>query len=66
MKRRKYKKRITKKIKKRRIKKYRQIGKSVLKYDRRFKAKKPGKRKSSTGNIYYEYRTNRSDIGRWI
>ena len=26
------------------------------------KAKKPGKRKSKRGNIYYEYRKNRSDM----
>lgn len=30
--------------------------------DKIFKALKPGKRVSKTGNIYYEYRINRSDI----
>ena len=33
-----------------------------LKRDKLIKAKLPGKRKSKTGKIYYEYRKNRSDI----
>jgi len=46
---------------------YRQIGKSNVRYDKRQKAKKPGKRKSSSGKVYYEYRKNRSDMpGRLI
>jgi len=34
--------------------------------DLMFQAKKPGKRRSESGNIYYEYRRNRSDKGKWI
>jgi len=40
----------------------RQVGKSNLKIDKRIKAKAPGKRMSKSGNIYYEYRKNRSDV----
>ena len=39
-----------------------QIGKSVMKLDKQRKAKAPGKRRSSTGNVYYEYRKNRTDV----
>jgi hypothetical protein len=39
-----------------------QTGTSNLIYDKRKKAKAPGKRKSASGNTYYEYRRNRSDI----
>jgi len=39
----------------------RQIGKSNMLLDLRFSAKKPGKRISKKGNVYYEYRSNRSD-----
>ena len=35
-------------------------------YDRRYQAKKPGKRKSKSGNIYYENRENRIDRGRLL
>jgi hypothetical protein len=31
-------------------------------WDKRYKAMKPGKRISKNGNIYWEYRINRSDI----
>lgn len=31
------------------------------KRDKSLKAKRPGKRVSASGNIYYEYRKNRSD-----
>lgn len=41
---------------------YHQTGKSYINYDRFFKAKPPGKRKSKSGNIYYERRKNRSDV----
>lgn len=34
------------------------------KQDKQRKAKHPGKRTSSEGNIFYEYRTNRSDKNR--
>jgi len=40
----------------------RQIGKSDKIWDLRFKALPPGKRISKTGKVYYERRTNRSDI----
>ena len=38
------------------------VGSSNLKWDKRYKAMKPGKRISKKGNIYWEYRINRSDI----
>jgi len=34
--------------------------------DKRYKAKKAGKRKSASGNTYYEYRENRSDKGKML
>jgi adenylate kinase len=37
-----------------------------LDYDKRFQAKKPGKRTSATGNTYYESRPNRSDRGKLL
>jgi hypothetical protein len=39
-----------------------QTGKTSRKIDKRIKAKAPGKRKSSSGATYYEYRRNRSDM----
>ena len=42
----------------------RQIGKSNRRVDKRIRALEPGKRISSAGNTYYEYRKNRSDINR--
>jgi hypothetical protein len=39
----------------------RQIGTSNRRIDRRFKAKKPGKRRTAWGSTYYEKRRNRSD-----
>ena len=35
-------------------------------YDKRYQAKKPGKRKSASGNTYYEKRPNRSDKGKLL
>ena len=35
-------------------------------YDKRYQAKKPGKRTSASGNTYYENRANRSDKGRLL
>jgi hypothetical protein len=35
-------------------------------YDKRYQAKKPGKRKSASGNTYYESRPNRSDKGKLL
>ena len=40
----------------------RQTGKTNRAFDVLYKAKLPGKRKSSGGNAYYEYRKNRSDL----
>jgi len=37
-----------------------------LDYDRRYQAKKPGKRTSASGNTYYESRPNRSDRGKLL
>ena len=39
---------------------------SGAKLDKRIKAKKPGKRVSKSGNVYYENRKNRSDINKWL
>ena len=39
-----------------------QTGKSNKKVDELREALKPGKRRSKKGNIYYEYRKNRSDL----
>jgi len=39
-----------------------QIGTSIKKIDIKRKALAPGKRISSTGKIYYEYRKSRSDV----
>ena len=43
-------------------KKISQIGKSNVAYDKRLRAKKPGKRISASGKVYYERRANRSDV----
>ena len=44
-----------------------QVGITNIKRDVERKALAPGKRRSKTGNIYYETRTNRSDkIGKKI
>lgn len=39
----------------------RQVGTSKKKRDKRLNALPPGKRLSRNGNVYYEYRKNRSD-----
>lgn len=39
-----------------------QLGKSVISIDKEIEAMLPGKRISAEGNIYYEYRKNRSDL----
>lgn len=41
---------------------YRQTGGSNKRNDSMRKAKAPGKRKSASGNVYYERRKNRSDV----
>lgn len=40
----------------------RQTGSSNMKIDKKLKAIAPGKRRSKKGNIYYEYRKNRTDV----
>ena len=40
----------------------RQTGKSNLTIDQKRKAMAPGKRRSASSRIYYEYRKNRSDV----
>ena len=45
---------------------YKQANSSNIIYDKRLQAKKPGKRTSAAGNIYYENRENRSDKGRLL
>jgi hypothetical protein len=52
------KKKIVKKVAKKKL--------SRIDYDKRYQAKKPGKRKSASGNTYYESRPNRSDKGRLL
>jgi len=37
-----------------------------IEYDKRYQAKKPGKRKSASGKTYYENRENRSDKGKLL
>ena len=39
-----------------------QVGKSIKSIDSKRKALAPGKRISSSGNVYYEYRKSRSDV----
>lgn len=47
-------------------KKKHQTGKTHLKQDRLYIAKKPGKKRSRSNKKYYEYRRNRTDMGRRI
>lgn len=47
----------------RQIKVYSKRGRAVhIRNDKRILAKKVGKRRSASGNIYYERRENRSDV----
>jgi hypothetical protein len=43
-----------------------QTGRSNKSRDRKYTAKAPGKRKSSSGKTYYERRANRSDRYKYI
>lgn len=43
-----------------------QRGKTNKRLDRKRKALKPGKRRSSRGKVYYERRKNRSDLKKRI
>lgn len=64
---------VKKKIAKKKIAKKKVAKKKVAKkkyglnpkLDKLYSAKKPGKRTSSSGNTYYEYRSNRSDKGKF-
>lgn len=59
-------KRVVKKAAPKRVTKKaapKQTGASVKKLDKLVQAKPVGKRKSSSGKVYYEYRANRSDKG---
>ena len=61
------KKKVAKKVVKKKVAK--KVAKKKLTrvdYDKRYQAKKPGKRKSASGNTYYEYRENRIDRGRLL
>jgi len=67
------KKKAAKKVAKKKIAKKKVAKKKVAKkkltridYDKRYSAKKPGKRKSATGKTYYENRANRSDKGKLL
>jgi len=66
------KKKIAKKVVRKVIKKKaapKKVAKKKLTsqdYDKRYQAKKPGKRTSASGNTYYENRANRSDKGKLL
>jgi len=47
-------------------KKPKQTGKTTIAIDKLLKAKKPGWRKSATGNWYFENRRNRSDVHKYL
>jgi len=52
------KKKVAKKVAKKKL--------TRVDYDKRYQAKKPGKRKSASGKTYYETRPNRSDKGKLL
>jgi hypothetical protein len=57
------KKKVAKKVVRKKVAKKKL---SRIDYDMRYQAKKPGKRKSASGNTYYENRANRSDKGKLL
>ena len=57
------KKKLAKKVAKKKVAKKKL---TRVDYDKRYQAKKPGKRKSTSGNTYYESRPNRSDKGKLL
>jgi len=57
------KKKVAKKVVRKKVAKKKL---SRIDYDKRYQAKKPGKRKSASGNTYYENRANRSDKGKLL
>lgn len=46
--------------------KYQTGRRKSIKADRKRRAKKPGKRISRTGRVYWETRRNRSDLYNWL
>jgi hypothetical protein len=42
------------------------VGKSFTGIDKKIQALKGGKRMSASGNIYYEVRRNRADVGKLL
>lgn len=44
----------------------RQTGSSVARFDVKLHALKPGKRVTPRGKVYYEFRRNRSDKGKFL
>ena len=57
------KKKVAKKVVRKKVAKKKL---TKIDYDKRFQADKPGKRKSASGNTYYENRPNRSDKGKLL
>jgi hypothetical protein len=57
------KKKLAKKVAKKKVAKKKL---TRIDYDKRYQAKKPGKRKSASGKTYYEKRANRSDTGKLL
>jgi hypothetical protein len=57
------KKKVAKKVVRKKVAKKKL---SRIDYDKLYQAKKPGKRKSASGNTYYENRANRSDKGKLL
>lgn len=43
-----------------------QTGESVKEWDKKLQAEVPGKRTSRNGKKYYEYRENRTDMGKGL
>jgi hypothetical protein len=57
------KKKVAKKVVRKKVAKKKL---TKIDYDKRYQANKPGKRKSASGNTYYENRPNRSDKGKLL
>jgi hypothetical protein len=62
------KKKVAKKVVRKKVAKKKVAKKKLTRidYDKRYQAKKPGKRKSASGKTYYEKRPNRSDKGKML
>jgi len=62
-------KKVVRKVVKKKVAPKKKVAKKKLTkadYDKRYQAKKPGKRTSANGNTYYENRTNRTDRGKLL